>query len=356
MEDITLLVDYKGHFGSKHGAVPYRSGLSRENLSGCFRDRGYRAIFLNFCDVDFRSREFEGRRVLYTSAEDHDLHFKSFIEDIVLGLETCGAWVIPAYKFLRAHHNKVFMEILRDRMVGSDVRSLASRSFGTLEDLEARLDSVALPAVVKPAAGSMGSSVVQCGNREELTGAAFRVSASRHLPSDAWDFGRMLKRKGYVRESRYRRKFVVQPFLRGLENDWKVLVYGKKYYVLERRTRRGDFRASGSGRFEFTPNVPEGLLDFAALVFRELDVPHLSLDIGVDKARFHLFEFQAVYFGTLTIEQAPFHFVRYGDQWKQVDGASEVEEEYVESVVEYLRARGPAASPKTAVAPVLPEV
>jgi hypothetical protein len=61
------------------------------------------------------------------------------------------------------------------------------------------------------------------------------------------------------------------------------------------------------------------------------------LDIGVEATRFHLFEFQAVHFGTTTIEEAPFHFLRGEDGWKRVDGRSEVEEEFVRSVVEYLR-------------------
>ncbi|MCI0659319.1 MAG: hypothetical protein L0170_19880 [Acidobacteria bacterium] len=339
MEDIYLLVDYKGHFGTKHGAVPYRSGLDREDLARHFQERGYRAKFVNFCDVDFQSGDLKGRRFLYTSAEDHDLLYRSFIEDIILGLENCGARIIPAFKFLRAHHNKVFMEILRDQILGIEERSLRSRFYGTLEELEARLGSVGLPSVIKPASGSMSAGVRLCKNPEDLSRAASQVSSSRHWPTDAWDFGRSWRRKGYVRESLHRRKFVVQPFLPGLENDWKVLIYGKKHYVLMRRTRKHDFRASGSGRFEFIKEIPAGLLDSASSIFRQLDVPHLSMDIGVAESRFHLFEFQALHFGTTTIEEAPFHFARLGQEWKRVDGLSNVEEEFVRSVVEYLGQR-----------------
>jgi hypothetical protein len=349
--EITLLVDYKGHFGTKHGAAPYRSGLSREKLARHFQDRRIQARFQNFSEVDFRDLRIRDRCFLYSSAEDHDLHYRSFIEDVVLGLETCGAWVVPAHRFLRAHHNKVFMEILRDQMGAVAARSLTARSYGTREELEKDLEAVALPAVVKPAAGSMGRDVVLCKSREELHRAASRVSASRHWPTDAWDFGRSLRRRGYVRESRHRRKFVVQTFLPGLENDWKILVYGRKYYILLRRTRTNDFRASGSGRFEFTSQVPEGLLDFAASIFAELDVPHVSLDIGVDAARFHLFEFQAVHFGTTTVEEAPFHFVRGKEGWEKVDGRSQVEEEFVRSVVDYLERKEPERRAQRAALP-----
>lgn len=342
MEPLTLLTDYKGHFGSKHAAVPYRSGFDRDLLARSLGERGYRAQFLGFCDVDFRSRDLEGRPVLYTSAEDHDLHYKAFIEDVVLGLEAAGARVIPPFRLLRAHHNKVFMEILRD-LAQPGPGELAARSFGTLEELQARLAKVPLPAVVKTAAGSMGRSVLLCRSREELLRGAARVSASRHLPTDLWDLGRKLRRRGYVRESLHRRRFVVQAFLPGLTSDWKVLVYGRRYYVLLRRTRPGDFRASGSGRLEFVPEVPRAVLDLAARIFGEFDVPQLSLDIAGEGERLHLLEFQALYFGTTTIDEAPFHFERAGDSWKRIEGRSVVEEEFARSVAEYLDERKSAA-------------
>ncbi len=339
MDSVTLLTDYKGHFGSKHAAVPYRSGFDRELLVRSFAQHGWRADFLGFCDVDFRAGDWAGRPVLYTSAQDHALHYKAFVEDIVLGLEAAGAWVIPPFRLLRAHHNKVFMEILRDLRKPGGASDLAARSFGTLEELRQHLAQISLPAVIKPAAGDMGRSVILCRDRAELLRGAAKVSSSRHLRSDLWDLGRRIRRKGYRRESLHRRRFVVQSFLAGLADDWKVLVYGRKYYVLRRRVRTGDFRASGSGNFEFVRDVPAQLLDFASEVFASFDVPQISLDIAVAEDRLHLFEFQAVYFGTTTIDEAPFHFERSPTAWQPIDGASRVEEEFALSVAEYLRER-----------------
>lgn len=339
MDSVTLLTDYKGHFGSKHAAVPYRSGFDRDLLARSFEALGYRADFLSFCDVDFRGRDLRGHPFLYTSAEDQGLHYKAFVEDIVLGLQAAGAWVIPNFFLLRAHHNKVFMEILRDLESPGGASSPASRSFGTLEDLRSRLGEIALPTVVKAAAGSMGKNVFLCRTRAALLRAAARVSASRHLRSDLWDLGRKLRRRGYVRESLHRRRFVVQPFLPGLTSDWKVLVYGRKFYVLMRRARPGDFRASGSGRLEFIPKVPPAVLDFAEKVFRHFAIPQISLDIAVDGDKLRLFEFQTVYFGTTTIDEAPFHFERSATGWQRIDGRSRVEEEFARSVAEHLRER-----------------
>jgi hypothetical protein len=343
MDDIYLLVDYKGHFGTKHGAAPYRSGLAKEKLSSHFGRRGYRAVFVNFCDVDFRDERFKRHVVLYSSSEDRGLHYRSFIEDVVLGLEIGGARVVPAFKFLRAHHNKVFMEILLSQV--SEVASLPSHSYGTLEDFEGRIDSAPLPGVVKPAAGSMSAGLRLGRSRTELLKAAAAASSTPSLGAEIWDFGRMLRRKGYVRESRHRGKFVVQRYLPSLENDWKILAYGSNYYALFRKVRKADFRASGSGRFEFIRDIPEGLLDFASLVKRQFDVPQLSLDIGWDGSRFHLFEFQALHFGTLTVEQSPFHFVDGERGWQRVEGPSEVEEEFARSIVDHIQRNGNRLNP-----------
>jgi hypothetical protein len=336
MNEIYLLTDYKGHFGSKNAAVPYRSGFDKDKIASCFRGAGFQPVFLGFCDVDFRQDRLKGQPVLYTSSEDRGLLYRSFIEDIVLGLELQGARVIPSFRYLRAHHNKVFMEILREQSESKALQSLRSRTFGTPEEMGQRIESVALPCVVKPAAGSMSAGLELCRDERELRQAASRVSSSRHLPTDARDLLRKIRRPGYLRESSHRRKFVAQSFVPGLENDWKVLVYGKKYYVLRRKVRGADFRASGSGRFEFLREVPAGLLDFAHRITEALEVPHLSLDIAFDGRGYLLFEFQALYFGSLTLEKSECHFKRGEAGWDRIDAPSEVEEEYVRAVTELL--------------------
>ncbi|HET9234939.1 MAG TPA: hypothetical protein VFP10_12430 [Candidatus Eisenbacteria bacterium] len=337
MEDIHLLVDYKGYFETKYHAEPYRSGLDRSRLEAHFADYGVRARFINFCDVNPSDPAHRGRVFLYTSTEDYGLHYRSFVQDIVLGLEAGGAKVIPPYEFLHAHHNKVYMEILRERLLGDEAGTLKSHFFGTLEELEERVHTIALPVVVKPASGARSVGVRLCRTRAELLKAAADTSASQAwAAADARDLARSIRRKGYKRESLHRRKFVVQAFMPELDHDWKILVYGRKYYVLRRSIRTHDFRASGSGRFEFPAELPAGLLDYAARVFERLNVPHISLDIGAHGSNFNLFEFQAVYFGTLTLERSPFHFVASGGTWKRVDGPSELEEEFARGVMQYL--------------------
>ena len=115
---------------------------------------------------------------------------------------------------------------------------------------------------------------------------------------------RPLKYKGYTAPSVHRHKFVIQNFVNGLGNDWKVLVYGEKFFVVRRPNRANDFRASGSGKpkYKFGKNaeVPDGMLDFAYKVYTYYNVPMISLDIAYKDGEFYLIEMQFVAFGNTT--------------------------------------------------------
>ena len=383
---LVLLIDYKSHFGSKYVAEPYRSGMSLSRLAELFRDSGYELELLGFPDVEL-GRDWKDIPVVYTSSEDHDGHYKSYIEDVVLGLELAGARTIPDFRFLRAHENKVFMEILRELLLtqtaASPARRLelpcdpagrgpagegltgqslaapssAARHFGTYEEWEARQGAGhhanAHPSgvaprtgttpdtgqtVVKSASGALSRGVELGTNIDDLRAKVKKLSRSPSLRPDLRDLVRALRRTGYEKESRNRRKFVTQEFVSGLDHDWKVLVYGDRYFVLRRGARPDDFRASGGGRLSFHRELPPGLLDFARQVFDALRIPNVSLDIGVTPDGFVLFEFQAVYFGTYTVDHSEFHFRRVGADWSLVEGPAELEAVYAESVVRFLEA------------------
>ena len=102
-----------------------------------------------------------------------------------------------------------------------------------------------------------------------------------------------------------------------------------------RHNRKNDFRASGSGLFEYNENLPEGLLDFAELVFNSFKTPYLSLDVGFDGHEFSLIEFQYLNFGNYTIEKSPFYFVRESEGWIKIQEESNLEKEFVRSFIRY---------------------
>jgi glutathione synthase/RimK-type ligase-like ATP-grasp enzyme len=339
MGTLYLLTDFKGQFGCNVRAVPYRSGLDIALLKEHFEEAGYELQVISAPDVDLRAMDFAGQYVLCTDTEDPDCLYKNYLEDIYIALELQGAILIPRHKYIRAHHNKVFMEFLRDLSPLPCVKSIRSHHFGTLEELADRKDSFQGPHVVKGAAGAKSRYVKLGADPDDLVAKAAMVSRSRNIAQEWWDFGRSKKHKGYVRDSRFRRKFIVQTFVPGLSNDWRVAIYGDKYFVGRRPTRENDFRASGSGLGTFEKELPPGLLDFATEIYDSFDVPQISIDVGYDGRDFHLFEFQFLLFSTTPVVRSPHHFTRSGHEWVRVEADIVIEEEYARSVVRHLERR-----------------
>lgn len=336
MKTITLLTDYLGHFESKFTAIPYRSGMDISLLKKYFGERDFHINIQGFADIDFRKNSYKNEVFLYTSSEDSGSFYKSYIEDIILGLTLSGAYILPDFKYLRANNNKVFMEILRDLAVKSIFKNISSYHFGVIEELLDRMNKFENISVVKSSAGAMSSGVLLSHNKGDLIKKGKKISKTINLLRELKELVRKVKHKNYIRESRHRKKFVVQNLIPDLTNDWKILIYGRKYFVLNRQNRENDFRASGSGRLSFKKEIPDGILDFAKSVYEELDVPNLSIDVGFANNQFYLFEFQALYFGTYTVVYSPFYFRQINNLWKIIEEKSILEKVYAESICDYL--------------------
>jgi glutathione synthase/RimK-type ligase-like ATP-grasp enzyme len=336
MKKIYLLTDYKGYFGSKQKASPFKSGMDKDLLKKYFHKYGYIVKYLSFSEIDFREMDFKNKYVLYTSSEDPGYHYKDYIEDIILALHYQGAILLPRYEFLRANNNKIFMEILRDLSRLKEIKNIKSFHLGVIEDLQKKQITTETQNVIKAAKGAMGRSVFLSKNKNDLIKKGKKISRTSFLYKELWDLKNYIKHKGFIRSSKYREKFIIQNYISGLTDDWKILIYYNKYYILNRQNRKNDFRASGSGKFNFVKNVPKGILDYANLVYGEFKTPNLSIDVAYDGKDYYLLEFQAIYFGTKTIEFAPFYFVRKNTGWQISEEKSILEEVYVDSICHYL--------------------
>lgn len=337
MKRIVALVDYKGCFGSKRMSKFYRSGMDFVLLTHEFRRRDYELEVRGFSDVDLSDSRWTSDPVVYTSQEDFGGLYKSYIEDVVLGLELRGCVVIPSSKYLKATNNKVFMEILRPQKLPGKYCDRC-RFFGSYEELLAASGNFSYPQVVKSASGACSLGVHLANDRQDLLRKAKIVSRSMNVMEELKDLIRSAKHKGYRRESLHRNKFIVQEYVAGLDNDWKVLVFWDKYYILRRKNRPGDFRASGSGLFSFDEEVDTDILTTAEEIFQCFDIPMLSLDLAKDRDnKIHLIEMQFVYFGTTTLEKSPYYCIKQADGWHQIHEKSVLEEEYARSVVGYLK-------------------
>lgn len=344
MRKIVLLTDYKGRFGSKHDDNPYRSGMDPAILKDAFMDAGYEVEFVSFSNVNPGDGGWEDKIVLYTSAEDKGLVYKQYIEDVVYALELAGARVIPPFKFLRAHNNKVFMELLRNLLPGEIRGNLVSTHYGTVEELSDRINDIEFPVVVKGFSGAMGRNVYMAHNPGDLVKTVRkRITAGASLFFRWKEYLRQIKHQGYRRDSFYRGRFVVQKFIPGLKNDWKVYFFGNKAFVFNRPVfKRREFRASGGGydnySYGLAAGAPEGLLDFGWTVFRALKIPFISMDLAWDGRHFYLLEFQCVYFGTAGIlrKYSGEYFQMDSDRWQVVENIGIVEKVFADGVAWFL--------------------
>ncbi|WP_108808442.1 ATP-grasp domain-containing protein [Aquimarina spinulae] len=338
MKSIIALMDYKTKFGSKHFDTPYRSGMDKDKLSDYFNDMGFRLAYTYFNEINLSEGTFKDKDVIYTSSEDIGYKYKSYIEDVIYALELSGANVVPAYKHLRANNNKVFMELMRQ--FEDLTNNINAQVYGSMKDLLMHLNKVTYPVVFKTSEGASGTGVCLIKSEKELITKVKQIN-QRNYRSDLRDYGRSLKHEGYIRESLYRQKFILQDFIPNLQNDWKIYIFGEKLYVFKRPLLKGrGIKASGGGYdnyfYGLEAEAPDGLFDFAQEIYIKMNVPHISIDIVFDGNEFYLIEFQSLYFGTAGIPYSEGYFTHKNDDWEFVTKKLEVEKVYADSIVQYL--------------------
>ena len=333
-QKIFILVDYRNTFYSSVKEVAGSMEVAKVKM--LFEKHGYDVEIERFSDVNFRSEKYSGSFVIYQSSEDPDLRYKDYIEDVLLGLELSGAVLIPDFHKFRAHHNKVFMEILRDVGGCNLIQNITSKKYGTLDELREHGNNVILPAVVKQGAGSRSRGIGLGNSLDEAFNFAKKISRSFSLINFYRFIGGIWSGKGYKPISNFRNKFVVQNFVDGLSFDYKILVYMDKFYVLERQNRKGDFRASGSGKLSFPEELPDGLLDYVENIFTFFNTPFGSFDVAVKDREFYLLEFQFLSFGQYALEKSTFFFKKSDSRWDIVREVSDLEENFVRSIHIYI--------------------
>jgi len=317
-----------------------------------FVDRGFIVDVLKFHELDLQM-DFRDVNILYQTSEAPGSFYKRYIEDLIFQLEKRGAVTLPSFEYFKAHHNKVYMELLRNNFKDNSLKTLKSRSFGSWED--ALYYNPVFPVVIKKASSSGGAGVFLARNdfeyRKHLKEAG-KVLISDSISGIVRDKFKNLAKKtiktlypersGYVEydTTPISNPLIVQTFIEGLRGDYKVLYFGGKYYAMYRKNRDNDFRASGSGRFFEVPGEEqEGLLDFARKVTLEIDFPLIGMDVGFDGEKYHLIEFQMIHPGTSALQRSKYWHVFMNEKWIRTDGLSDLEDEFSRSIFETIRRR-----------------
>lgn len=331
--EIVILTDYRGSLYHIHNSD---LSLNLSLLRKFFQDRGYLVTEKQFSEINFLTENYSGKYIFYQSSEDRHLYYKSYIEDILLGLKSQGAVLIPDFNMFRSHHNKVFMQILLDLNANPEVKYVPAKGYGTFEEFKRESNSYNTDVVLKPAEGCCSMGVFLLKSDKDKRKYVKRVSQSFHFMDALKNIVKQYVRKNYSKKSNHRKKFIIQNYLPNLDNDYKVLVFGDKYYLLLRRNRKNDFRASGSGLFELVTEPHCELLDFSKKVFEHFDVPYVSLDVGHDGKSFYIFEIQFLHFGTKTMELSDQYFTKKGNDWISVSEKPVPEREFAYSIANYI--------------------
>lgn len=335
---ILLLTDYRSQF---YFSTKYRgASVNISRLEKIFKESNFSLTVRKFSEINFREENYEGNFILYNSSEDPLLRYKGYIEDIILGLHYQGAVLIPSFYYFRAHQNKVFMEIIRDLLLKNNAGNILSKVYGTYEDYLTDLNNEKLEQrfVIKPNFGTRSKGIKLLTSPKDKKNYPFKLSRTFTLHNIKWAISRFFTDKPYTRQSNNRKSFIVQNFIDNIEGDFRIIVYHQKYYVLYRKNRKDDFRASGSGNFEFNVTLPYGLLNFAQNIFSKLNVPYASFDIGHKDGNFFLFEFQFMCLGQFAFEKSKWFFRSNSKlEWEKIYETPDLEKEIANSVINYIK-------------------
>jgi hypothetical protein len=230
------------------------------------------------------------------------------------------------------------MELLRDILPLDEIKNISSRGFGTYEEyLKSNIPTSPETYILKPGSGTRSFGIKLLVNGNEKRKHPYNISKTFSLDNLKLFISKLKTGKPFTPMSNNRRKFVVQNFIGGLDGDFRVIVYGEKYYVVFRGNRDNDFRASGSGKLNFDVELPEGLLSYAKSVYKQFDTPFMSLDIGHKNGNFYLFEFQCLCLGQYTFEKSKFYYTQINDGWERIIETPDLEREIATTVLTHIK-------------------
>ena len=296
MRELFLITNNCGNIPQK---LKETDSISVNTLKGFFLSKGFSVTVMTY-DQLANSLSLISSRIknaYFFCASSQYPGYYSSLEDILLIIEKCGGILVPGFIHYRAHENKYFQEMIKQKL------NIPSPDSVIVNNYENGLETVGrlkFPVVAKLSAGYGSRSV------ELLKDKTSAVSYLKKNMKTTLKF-----RKNIFKYIRYRKelegkhpvrvgKIIFQDFIAGSEFDWKILVFGNRIFYLKRYVKNNDFRASGSGKFDNSIQPSDELLYFAFSLKQKLDTPWVSLDIIQSAGDFLLIEYQCVHFGMYT--------------------------------------------------------
>ncbi|WP_318390410.1 hypothetical protein [Enterobacter sp.] len=309
---------------SSMDVLKIKSNLERYNFT---------VQIVTFAYLKENIKNIRGYAIIYTSSQR--IEHKKYIEDIMYFFKDLNV-LIPSYENLLAHDNKGFQALLNKKY------SLGMADCDYYCDVSELASSIGekFPLVYKSVNGASSMTVKLIRNYTELEKAN-----TLPLVISKAEIKRVLKK--YIFKSRYnakweeylcfgRSRFVLQKFIPDLKFDFKVLVFGEKYYLLKRFVADNDFKASGSGLHSRDIGSEKYIiLDFAKQIKRKIKSHIYSLDIGIKNDIPFLIELQMTHVGPVTLTESESYYT-YKGFWEEVKAKSNLEDEFSSAIKEYL--------------------
>lgn len=328
---VLLITDFRG-------LIPQRirdwDGYDLEKIKEVLEMAGADVRIVGAHELDLREVQSRGKvAALYASSQKP--RYKQYLQDIVANLRSCGVLLFPAFEHMLAHEDKAFQAI---RLSTTDIRTPRSCVFGNKQQAYEFLRTATFPLVGKSVDGfaSRGVRLIRSVHegRKFVNGRMIHSISLKGSPVLLRAFQRIVKPAPVLGI------LLFQELVPGLQGDWKILIWGDTACGLYRENRSHDFRASGSGRFQFI-DVPVCVLDFARGALDKLDLPWASFDIAYDGTQCYLLEYQGIHFGLTTAEKGLFYYVRDSHGvWEKRMGRIHVETEMATIIADALRRGG----------------
>lgn len=320
------ILHHKRYFGQN---LPTFKSMDLNLLESSLQKLGFTTSFLSFEELQ---NENPLNNTFYLCGSHQNVDIKSYLDD-VLDIEHFENKIIPNRRLIRAHENKGYQGVL--------AKALKLPYEAQSYFIEPR--SIKDRKVIKLVNGAGSGGVKLCGSDKELSdflskALLFKVGIKRFGYVLRAKFNELKKVKYYKEAIEYytpKEKYIIQDFVPDLTCDFKVLVFMDKCFVLKRNTKKGDFRASGSGLFDFI-EAPADMLEFAYQFRKELDTPYVSMDI-INKANtYSCIEFQCAHFGPYTQMNSDFYYEKNENEWIKLKNNTVLEILIADSVYDFL--------------------
>lgn len=239
--------------------------------------------------------------VLLTNPPQFDYRTNLISSAILLSVEMAGIKVFPDFKTYWHFDDKIAQKYVFESL---DIPTASMHVFYDKIEANNWLDKTEFPLVFKLRGGAGSSNVFLLRNRKEASRYLNRMFAKglkpvrsvfndfknkmhRHADKKDWvaTFRRFFstQKNIFIANSRIPREkgyFLVQDFLPGNDFDTRVTVIGEKAIAFRRFNRPNDFKASGSGRIEYSSDeIDRNAVALAFESIKKLGAQSMAFDI-----------------------------------------------------------------------------